>query len=415
MPDAIDRLNGRRIVLGISGGIAAYKTAELVRLFKKAGADVQVVMTPNATKFVTPLTLGTLSEREVFSEIFPANEDGSWTKHVQIGLWADIYIIAPATAQTMAKLATGMCDTMLTAVALTARCPILVCPAMDHDMYEHPATRTNMDTLRSMGYHLMDADFGPLASGLVGQGRLPEVESIGARAVEIMQARADERSGLLSGKTVLVTAGPTRERIDPVRYVTNHSTGTMGYEIAAEAARRGASVTLVSGPTALETPEHVHRTDVESAAEMNTAVQRHAGADIIVMAAAVADYAPTRIESAKIKKGADALSIKLGSTTDILAGIGQTRRSDQVLVGFALETDNGEENARTKLEKKHLDWIVLNNPVEDGAGFGTGTNRVIIISKSGPAISLPVLEKPVVAETLLDIISGVELPDFLRS
>jgi phosphopantothenoylcysteine decarboxylase / phosphopantothenate---cysteine ligase len=402
---------GKRLTLGVSGGIAAYKTAELVRLFRKAGAEVQVVMTPSATRFVTPLTLGTLSEREVYSEIFPPNEDGSWTRHVQIGLWSDLFIIAPATAQTIAKLATGMCDSMLTAVALAARCPILVCPSMDHDMYEHQATRENLDRLREIGYLVMDPDVGSLASGLVGKGRLPEPDTIFDRAGEILERAKKEESGLLAGKKVLVTAGPTRERIDPVRFLSNHSTGTMGFEIAAAAARRGASVVLVSGPTTLETPENVLRVDIESAAEMNTAVQKHADADVIIMAAAVADFTPTTTEKSKIKKGSSTLSLQLESTTDILAGVGEHRRPDQILVGFALETDDGLENARGKLLRKNLDWIVLNNPEEEGAGFGTSTNRVTLIPKKGSPTPLPILEKRIVADTLIDAISGIDPPE----
>ena len=392
----------RRVLLGVSGGIAAYKTAELVRLFKKAGAEVRVVMTPDASRFVTPLTLGTLSENEVFIEIFPENESGSWTKHVALGLWADLFIVAPATAQTVSKLANGACDSMLTAVALTARCPLLVCPAMDHDMYIHAATKQNLETLKSRGVHVMDAEHGALASGLIGQGRLPEPASIFERAIGMLAQRASERPGPWKGKKVLVTAGPTREAIDPVRYISNHSTGTMGYEIARSAARRGADVVLVSGPTALQTPEHVRRIDVVSTKNMYDAVMQHRDADIVIMVAAVADFTPAAPTASKIKKTGASLALQLEPTIDILASFGAQKSEKQLLVGFALETDNGLDNAQSKLERKHLDWIVLNNPNEAGAGFGTGTNRVTLIGKNGKTVDLPKMSKDEVSEAILE-------------
>jgi phosphopantothenoylcysteine decarboxylase/phosphopantothenate--cysteine ligase len=394
--------HARRILLGVSGGIAAYKTAELVRLFKKAGADVRVVMTPDATRFVTPLTLGTLSENEVHVEIFPENERGSWTKHVALGLWADLFIVAPATAQTMTKLAHGACDNMLTAVALTARCPMLICPAMDHDMYIHPATRTNMETLRGNGCEVMEAEHGELASGLVGQGRLPEPTAIFNRACEMLASASRAGTGPWSGKKVLVTAGPTREQIDPVRFISNHSTGTMGYELARSAARRGAEVILVSGPTALSTPDRVRRLDVVSTQDMFEAVQQHQDADIVIMVAAVADFTPLHASESKIKKDGSARTLELQPTADILAHLGHSKRDGQVLMGFALETDNGLENARGKMERKNLDWIVLNNPKEEGAGFGTGTNRVTLLSRSGDLVELPKMSKDEVAEAILE-------------
>lgn len=395
-------LLGKRVILGISGGIAAYKTAELIRLFKKSGADVQVVMTPTAEKFVTPLTLGTLSERPVHAEIFPDNELGSWTKHIEFGLWGDIFVVAPATAQTMAKLANGMCDSMLTAVALAARCPILVCPAMDHDMYEHPATKESMDTLRGFGYHIMEAEEGELASGLIGKGRLPAPNTIFDRTVQIISDSTKAKKGRLSGKKVLVTAGPTREPIDPVRFISNHSTGTMGYEIAAAAERRGAHVVLVSGPTALDSPDGVHRVDVVSAADMYDAVQCDSDADLVIMVAAVADYSPEDPSLSKIKKKSEELNLDLKPTQDILASLGRDKKTNQILIGFALETDDGEKNARAKLDKKNLDWIVLNNPNEEGAGFGTATNRVTMIGRDGSTEHLPLLEKREVAEFILN-------------
>lgn len=399
-------LPGKRIILGVTGGIAAYKTAELVRLFKKAGAEVQVLMTPNAERFVTPLTLGTLSEREVLTGIFPENETGSWTRHVSIGLWGDLFVIAPATAQTMAKLASGMCDSMLTAVALAGRCPILICPAMDHDMYTHEATQNNLDTLRTLGYEVMDAEYGDLASGLVGMGRLPEPEAIFERAKSKLAQIAAEKKGLLAGKQVLVSAGPTREAIDPVRFVSNHSTGTMGFEIAAAAARRGADVVLVAGPTMLETPLDVVRIDVVTAAEMKAAMDSYGSAELIFMVAAVADFRPRDVSSSKLKKNGGIDELVFERTEDILAALGANKQENQTLVGFALETDNAVENARRKLEKKNLDWIVLNNLGDEGAGFGRGTNAVTILGRNGTQSALPVMEKREVAEALLDQVCG---------
>jgi len=400
------KLTGKRIILGVTGGIAAYKAAELIRLFKKAGAEVQVVMTPTAEKFVTTLTLGTLSERPVYAGIFPDNEQGSWTNHVEFGLWGDIFVIAPATAQTMAKLANGMCDSMLTAVALAARCPILVCPAMDHDMYEHAATRASIEKLLSFGHEIMEAEQGELASGLIGKGRLPDPEKIFDKAVEIIQKGEAQKKGKLAGKKVLVTAGPTREAIDPVRFISNYSTGTMGYEIAAAAERRGADVILVCGTTSLSPLEGFHRIDVTTAAEMYAAVHAEKDAELVIMVAAVADFVPTERSTKKIKKDGNELGIELKPTRDILASLGEEKREDQTLVGFALETDDAQENARAKLEKKNLDWIVLNNLNEEGAGFGTKTNRVTILGKDGSLEILPVMPKREVAEFFFDHISS---------
>ena len=392
-------LEGRKLLLGVTGSIAAYKAAEVVRLFKKAGAEVQVLMTPDAARFITPLTLGTLSEREVLVEIFPDHEQGSWTKHVSLGLWADLFVVAPATAQTLAKMAHGFSDSMLTATALAARCPLLLCPAMDHDMFHHPATQANLERLQSFGYALMTPGYGELASGLVGDGRMPEPEEILARVVDMLAANP---SGPLAGKHVLVTAGPTREPIDPVRVLTNPSTGSMGFAMAEAAARRGARVTLVSGPTTLDTPDGIDRVDVTTAAEMNAAVQAHRDADLVIMAAAVADYTPRDPAASKIKKQDSDLTIRLARTTDILATLGQDKAPGQTLVGFAMETDDGLANARRKLTSKNLDWIVLNKLNEDGAGFGTGTNRVTLIHHSGHTEDLPRMPKRDVAEALLD-------------
>ncbi len=402
-------LSGRHVVLGVTGSIAAYKAALLVRRLKKAGAEVQVLMTPDAERFVTPLTLGTLSEREVLTEIFPENEDGSWTKHVSLGQWADVFVVAPATAQTIAKLAHGFCDSMLTATALSARCPLLVCPAMDRDMYRHAATQDNLDRLREIGYAVMPAEHGELASGLVGRGRMPEPEAILKRAVEMVEENkstadhASDTDSSFAGTEVLVTAGPTREPIDPVRVLTNPSTGTMGYALAEAAAQRGASVTLVTGPTTRSPPSEVEVIEVQTTEEMNKAVQAHRErADYIFMAAAVADYTPADPSPSKRKKDEEDLVLHLRRTPDILKTLGGHKRPGQVLVGFALETDDGLENARRKLEEKNLDWIALNNPTEEGAGFGPSTNRVTLLRRDGPPEELPLMSKAEVAEVLLD-------------
>lgn len=402
-------LNGLKVVLGVSGGIAAYKSAYLVRLLKKAGADVQVLMTRDAARFVTRLTLGTLSGREVLIDVFPdrvAGDGGttSWTKHIELGTEASVFIVAPATAQTIARLANGFCDNMLTAVALAARCPILVCPAMDHDMYIHPATKANLERLRGWGYHVLSPEFGELASGLIGEGRLPEPETIVAAATSIAASSARRRSDL-AGKHVLVTAGPTREAVDPVRYLSNRSSGRMGFAVARAAARRGARVTLVSGPTLIESPPGVQLERVTTAAEMYEAVLRHADADVVVAAAAVSDYAPTIVSDLKLKKDDGLRTIALEPTVDILADVGGRKRMDQVLIGFALETHDEMANARRKLEAKNLDWIVVNNPLVEGAGFEGDTNRVTLLSADGDTIELPLLTKDEVADAILDRVS----------
>jgi len=404
-------LSGRHVVLGVTGSIAAYKSALLVRLLKKAGAKVQVLMTSDAERFIPPLTLGTLSEREVLTEIFPENEDGSWTKHVTLGQWADLFVVAPATAQTIAKLANGFCDSMLTATALSARCPLLVCPAMDRDMYRHAATQDNLERLQEIGYDVMPAAHGELASGLVGKGRMPEPEAILKRVDRMIDDRhADpertepSEASYLTGTEVLVTAGPTREPLDPVRVLTNPSTGTMGYALAEAAARRGASVTLVSGPTSLDPPDGVDVVDVQTAEEMNEAVQsRRETADYVFMAAAVADYTPADPSSSKRKKNDtdEDLVLHLRRTPDILKTLGDHKRPDQVLVGFALETDDAIENARKKLKAKNLDWIAVNNLRDEGAGFGP-TNRITLLGRDGTTEELPLMPKAEVAEALLD-------------
>ncbi|WP_022836374.1 bifunctional phosphopantothenoylcysteine decarboxylase/phosphopantothenate--cysteine ligase CoaBC [Salisaeta longa] len=396
---ALPDLTDRRLLLGVTGSIAAYKAALLVRLLKRAGAAVQVLMTPDAARFIPPLTLGTLSERKVLTEIFPANEDGSWTQHVTLGTWADLFVIAPATAQTIAKLAGGFSDSMLTATVLSANCPLLVCPAMDRDMYQHPATQRNLRQLADYGYHVMPAAHGALASGLVGQGRMPEPAAI----VREIAERLLPTDGPLSGQHVLVTAGPTQEPIDPVRHLTNPSTGTMGVALAQAAAARGARVTLVAGPTTLDTPPGVSRVDVRTAAAMHEAVQRRRDtADWVLMAAAVADYTPADPSDRKQKKRDDDLTIRLRRTPDILKTLGAHKHDGQRLLGFALETHDGLAHAKEKLRAKNLDWIVLNNPTEEGAGFGPSTNAVTLLGADGSRTAFPQMDKFALAGALLD-------------
>lgn len=407
MPDVDDneRLAGRRVVLGVCGGIAAYKSAELLRLLKKSGADVTVVMTADAARFVTPLTLSTLSGRAVVTDLFASAEEGAWTRHIELGARADLLLIAPATANTIAKLATGLCDNMLTATVLAARCPVIVCPAMDHDMFLHRATQRNLETLREFGHEIVPPAFGSLASGLEGWGRMPEPAELLKRANSVIVRSGEAHapaSSRLAGKRVLVTAGPTREAIDPVRFLSNHSTGTMGFALAAEAARRGASVTLVTGPTHLQTPQGVDRIDVVSAADMYEAVQAHKNADVVIASAAVADYTPIETRSGKIKKTDPELVLPLRRTKDILAGIGAEARERQIRIGFALETEDEIEHARRKMRDKNLHWIVVNNPKTPGSGFGTGTNQVTLLGNGGERVELPVLPKQVLAAELLD-------------
>lgn len=362
-------------MLGVCGSIAAYKSATLVRLLVKAGANVQVVMTPDSTNFITPLTLSTLSKNPVYHEYFKA-ETGEWNNHVELGLWADIMVIAPASANTMAKMAGGLVDNLLTAVYLSAKCPVYFAPAMDLDMWKHNATRDNISQLQSFGNILIPPGSGELASGLHGEGRMAEPE-------EIVSFLADDiRKKLpLVNKRVMVTAGPTYEAIDPVRFIGNHSSGKMGFAIADELASLGASVTLVAGPTAQKSKYYtIKRIDVTSAAEMLEACLQHFNeADACVMCAAVADYTPAHVAEQKIKKTEEQFSIELKKTTDILKTLGQQKRSNQVLVGFALETNNEEQHAIEKLKKKNLDLIVLNSLNDSGAGFKSDTNKVTLI------------------------------------
>lgn len=396
-------LKGKNIILGISGGIAAYKSVVLLRQLVKGGAQVQVVMTPNAREFIQPVTLSSLSQRPVVTEFFSANT-GEWHSHVSLGEWADAMIVAPATASTLAKMANGVADNMLVTTYLSARCPVFVAPAMDLDMMAHPTTTRNLATLAADGVHIIEPETGELASGLSGRGRMEEPEKIAAVLDAFFAA-----DGPLAGKKVLITAGPTYERIDPVRFIGNFSTGKMGYAIAEEAASRGAEVTLVSGPTALSVSSpRIRRIDVESAREMLAASQvAFENADIAIMTAAVADYAPAHVFDSKIKREkAEFDNIELVKNPDIAATLGRAKRPGQILVGFALETDHAMANGRDKLERKNLDMIVVNSLADKGAGFGTDTNKISIISAgSDTPADYPLKSKKAVAADILDFIA----------
>lgn len=397
-------LTGKHIIVGITGGIAAYKTASLVRLLIKSGAEVQVVMTPNAKEFICPVTLSTLSGKPVISEFFTANT-GQWHSHVDLGLWADAMVIAPATASTIGKMANGVADNMLVTTYLSAKAPVFVAPAMDLDMMAHPSTTRNIALLRSYGNHIIEPAEGELASHLVGKGRMEEPENI----LKVLD-RFFSESLPLAGKHVMVTAGPTYERIDPVRFIGNYSTGKMGYAIADEAARRGAKVTLISGPVGIKpTVSEVKVVNVESAREMYAQCQRYFGdSDIAVMSAAVADYAPAEVAEKKIKREKDEIpQIRLVKNPDIAASLGKEKRPDQILVGFALETNDEESNALDKLTRKNLDMIVMNSLRDAGAGFGTDTNKITVFTRDGASKEFPLKSKAEVACDILDCIAGL--------
>ncbi len=389
-------LEGRRILLGITGSIAAYKAAVLCRLLKCAGAEVRVVMTPLAKQFITPLTMATLSKNPILVEFFDP-ENGAWNSHVALGEWADCYLIAPATANTLAKMAAGVADNLLLTTYLSARCPVVVAPAMDLDMYAHEATQQNLRTLRSRGVEIIEPAEGELASGLRGKGRMSEPEQITAFVAELL----DEKKKSLAGKRMIVTAGATIEAIDPVRFISNHSSGKMGYAIAGELAARGAEVTLITGRTALSTPRGVRRVDVLSAAEMYAeAVRAYAEADGGVMCAAVADYTPAEVAQTKIRKHDGEMTLTLRRTQDIAAELGR-QKGDRLLVGFALETDDEEAHAEEKLRRKNFDFIVLNSLRDAGAGFRGDTNKVTFIDRAGRE-ELPLLSKREVARRIAD-------------
>jgi phosphopantothenoylcysteine decarboxylase/phosphopantothenate--cysteine ligase len=394
---------GNHIVLGVTGGIAAYKSANLVRELVKTGAEVQVVMTRAATEFITPLTLSVLSRREVIIEMFPPAPDQpttQWTKHIELALWADAMLIAPASANTIAKLAHGLADNFLTTLALALRCPLVIAPTMDVDMYQSEVTQHNVALLRERGCVVIEPESGELASGLSGPGRLPDIDIV----VQSLRRVLEHANRDLEGKNVLVTAGPTQEPIDPVRYIGNRSSGKMGFAFATAAAQRGAVVTLISGPVPLATPRNVRRIDVGTAAEMERAVMREfPSADLLVMAAAVADFAPVSTSAQKVKResvAGDRWAVELRRNPDILKNAGE-RKTHQILVGFALETEMGLANARNKLVAKHLDAIVLNNPLDEGAGFGADTNIVTLITAAGTVEQFPKMSKFDVAHSIL--------------
>lgn len=394
-------LSGKKIILGVSGGIAAYKTAHLVRLFIKAGAQVRVVMTPASKDFVTPLTLSTLSKNPVLSEFYSEEEENDlWNNHVELGLWADLILIAPATANTLSKMANGNCDNLLIATYLSAKCPVYFAPAMDLDMYKHPSTLDSFSKLKMFGNIMIPAESGELASGLSGEGRMAEPENI------ISFIEADILSKLpLKGKKVLVTAGPTYEAIDPVRFIGNHSSGKMGFDIANELAKNGAEVTLVSGPTHLNTKNSsINLIRVSSAQDMYDACHQYFDeVDVAIAAAAVADYRPKNVASQKIKKSDATFVIELEKTKDILASLGE-KKKNQFLIGFALETENEIEHAKLKIQKKNLDLIVLNSLNDKGAGFGHATNKVTFIDKIGNLEPMDLKSKEEVA---LDIVNKI--------
>jgi phosphopantothenoylcysteine decarboxylase/phosphopantothenate--cysteine ligase len=393
-------LSGKNVLVGVTGSIAAYKSAFLVRLLVKAGADVKVIMTPASREFITPLTLSTLSKNPVLSE-FTAGDAGEWNNHVELGLWADMMLVAPASANTISKMANGLCDNLLLAAYLSARCPVFLAPAMDLDMLKHSSTLSNLQKLRSYGNIIIQPGFGELASGLTGEGRMAEPEEI----IEFLNGEL-KKSLPLAGKKALVSAGPTYEAIDPVRFIGNHSTGKMGFAIAEELARKGASVTLVCGPSALQLKNAgIERVDVTSSDEMYEACTKEfSQADIAVMCAAVADYKPASVAETKIKKSESKRAIELVPTKDILSELGKRKSAKQVLVGFALETDNEEANAKSKLERKNLDFVVLNSLRDTGAGFKGDTNRITIIDKHNKTYNFELKSK---AEVAADIVQHI--------
>lgn len=394
-------LKGKKILLAISGGIAAYKMNYLVRDFVKKGAEVKVILTPSAENFVSKVTLSTLSKNPVFSDFY--DENGTWNSHVELALWADVLLVAPCTANTLAKMVHGICDNLLIATYMSAKCPVFIAPAMDLDMYAHPSTKQNLEKAERFGHHIIPAEFGELASGLEGQGRLAEPETI-LQKIEDFFTQPLPQSHSLDGKTVLITAGPTYEAIDPVRFIGNHSSGKMGFSLAEEAVKRGAKVILISGPTSQKADHkniEIHR--VTSAKEMYDEVFKcYEKVNIAIASAAVADYAPKIVAKEKIKKSEEEFTIELVKNPDILKTMGE-KKTHQFLVGFALETQNEEENAKSKLQKKNLDMIVLNSLRDEGAGFQKDTNKVKILTHSEQK-EFSLKSKEEVAKDILDFV-----------
>lgn len=391
-------LAGKKILIGITGSIAAYKIPILVRLLIKEGAEVRVIMTKAAADFVSKLTLSTLSKSPVLIDLF---DEDSWANHVQLGRWADVMLVAPLSCNTLSKMAVGGCDNLLLATYLSATCPVTVAPAMDEDMWHHPTTKKNLEVISSHGCTVIPVEYGELASGLVGEGRMAEPEAIMQFLKEYFRKK-DE----LKGKKALVTAGPTYEALDPVRFIGNHSSGKMGYAIADELANRGAEVTLVTGPVSIKNKSGaIHLVKATSASQMYQACQQNKDYDIAVMAAAVADYTPVTVSGQKIKKTEGALTIELKKTEDILASLGKDKGSGQILVGFALETENEKDNALKKLQTKNADLVVLNSLNDPGAGFGGDTNRVTIFYRDGREKQFDTKTKESVAKDIVDSIT----------
>jgi len=393
-------LKGKKIILGVTGGIAAYKAAMIIRLLVRQGAEVKVIMTPLAKEFITPLTLATLSKNPILVDFFDP-ENGDWNSHVDLALWADVFLVAPATANTMAKMATGVADNLLLTTYLSARSPVFVAPAMDLDMFNHPATQCNISTLKGRGVNIIDAVTGELASGLEGKGRMAEPEEIVSYLTSFFSKK---KSLTLAGKTILINAGPTYELIDPVRFIGNFSSGKMGIALADEAASRGAIVRLVLGPTTLRPScANVSVVNVLSAKEMAVETKKFfADSDIGILAAAVADFTPKKIQNNKIKSKRASLLLELNPTEDIASELGKLKKSGQILVGFALETDKEEQNASKKLASKNLDLIILNSLNDEGAGFGVDTNKITVIDRSNNIDKFELKSKVDVAGDILD-------------
>ena len=390
-------LQGKKILIGVTGSIAAYKSILLVRLLIKAGAEVKVIMTPSAGDFVSKLTLSTLSKNPVLTDLF---DEQSWANHVELGRWADVMVIAPLSCNTLSKMAYGACDNLLLAVYLSATCPVVIAPAMDEDMWHHAATKENISKVVDYGCQLISVESGELASGLFGEGRMAEPENIFNHLHDFFKNRNQ-----LKGKKALVTAGPTYEAIDPVRFIGNHSSGKMGYALAEELYKRGAEVTLISGPVSLPQPsKQIRVLQIQKAEEMYKAAMEHADYDIAVLAAAVADYTPTAVAEEKIKKSNGVLELKLQKTKDILKGLGNIKKDKQVLVGFALETTNEKENALKKMEEKNADMIVLNSLRDAGAGFKKNTNKITLFKRNGEEKKFETKSKELVAKDIVDSI-----------
>ena len=410
-------LRGKKIVLGITGSIAAYKACYIIRGLIKAGAEVQVVITPAGKEFITPITLSALTQKPVVSEFF-SQRDGTWHSHVKLGLWADAMLIAPCTASTLGKMANGIADNMLVTTYLSMKAPVFIAPAMDLDMYQHPTTQQNMERLRSFGNVIIEPQSGFLASGLEGKGRMEEPERI-VEFIDNALSQKEEAKGKMYGKKVLITAGPTYEKIDPVRFIGNYSSGKMGFALAEECARRGADVTLIAGPVALPTPSYssrqtaspsaspIHRIDVESCDEMYQAAKQHfPQCDAAILCAAVADYKPETTATQKLKRTTDDLVLRLVPNPDIAAALGQIKRPDQMLAGFALETNDEETNAHKKLEKKNFDFIVLNSLRNEGTCFQSDDNQISIITRSGQ-LDYPRKPKQAVASDIIDYLQSL--------